>query len=163
MKFFYIPKSDNEFTAGKIYKLTKTGKVFVANIKLSEKTKLVYKISLICQLVAEGLTLHGITSIHNFLPLKLEFYNILEHHPEWKEWYIKAQDIRNKIMIDRTYEALKSNKALLEGKDIDKLLSILKAIQDAIKDNESHDGIRSLTNVEVFDIPILKKKGWGVE
>lgn len=154
MTYIFVNKGDS--TKGTVFSIENNKKEKIETVDLaSARCPLKYRIVACCQLIAEGQTIDKISKI-SWAPELIEFYSYIEKEPLWKSWYNDACKIRAKTLVDHAIDKL--NKADPEKLELAHIKEIVKMLKDIA---EEASGIRSITNVEVWEPKILQEKNWS--
>ena len=161
MKYIFEKSSYSELV-GNFYKLAPDGvKELVAEgVSVDKNLDLRYKIALTCQQLAGGLSLESIFLMDWSLD-RVEFFYHLDNEKEYMSWFQKAGAIRERVVLERLFKQLEEAD-ITEG-NIEKMERLLKSLKEAIRKREEETGLKSIMNVKAYKIPILDKKGWGLE
>ena len=124
----------------------------IKSVVMSEEKDYKIKCALICQFIAEGSTVEGISKGCLWSPDPVEFFLWLDKDQKLRGWYNDAIRIRDQLVIDKVYENLR--KKDYGGKEVEGILKILKELKFNLKKEE---GIQE--NVQVYS-PRVKEFGF---
>lgn len=156
MKYLYLREPTNEYK-GTLYLLEGADKTKVKQVNLKTEKSPEIKVSIICQLVAEGGNLKDIL-LNKYLYREVEFFQLLKENPSWNIWYSQAQNIRNKMIVEETFKKLSDTD--LSNSDVEGVTKMLKVLSDNIKKNEDNSGLKAVSYVQVYNSKALNKRGW---